>query len=74
MLVRREEIDVNTPFEELSKADQDFVINGEKRADEYTDEDYENNRWDGSAVSFAGSNRRLTRCTCASCSVDTALM
>jgi excinuclease ABC subunit A len=43
----REEIDVNTPFEELSKADQDFVINGEKRAGEYTDEDYENNRWYG---------------------------
>src|SRR5882757_2229820 len=43
----REEIDANTPFEELSKADQDFVINGEKRAGEYTDEDYENNRWYG---------------------------
>ena len=43
----REEIDANTPFEELSKADQDFVINGEKRGGEYTDEDYENNRWYG---------------------------
>src|SRR5437762_2509974 len=43
----REEIDVNTPFEELSKADQDFVINGEKRAGKYTDEDYENDRWYG---------------------------
>ena len=43
----REEIDVNTPFEELSKADQDFVINGEKRAGEYTDDDYENDRWYG---------------------------
>src|SRR5437868_1812344 len=43
----REEIDTKTPFEELSKADQDFVINGEKRAGEYTDEDYENNRWYG---------------------------
>jgi len=43
----REEIDVNTPFEELSQADQDFVINGEKRAGEYTDEDYENDRWYG---------------------------
>jgi excinuclease ABC subunit A len=43
----REEIDVSTPFEELSKADQDFVINGEKRAGEYTDEDYENDRWYG---------------------------
>src|SRR5881398_584973 len=43
----REEIDVHRPFEELPKADQDFVINGEKRAGEYTDEDYENNRWYG---------------------------
>jgi excinuclease ABC subunit A len=43
----REEIDANTPFEELSKADQDFVINGEKRTGEYTDEDYENDRWYG---------------------------
>ena len=33
--------------EELPKADQDFVINGEKRAGEYTDEDYENDRWYG---------------------------
>src|SRR5438034_10866214 len=43
----REEIDVHTPFEELPKADQDFVINGEKRSDEYTDDDYENDRWYG---------------------------
>src|SRR5207249_1274398 len=43
----REEIDVHRPFEELPKADQDFVINGEKRAGEYTDDDYENNRWYG---------------------------
>src|SRR5438876_1820948 len=43
----REEIDVHRPFEELPKADQDFVINGEKRAGEYTDEDYENDRWYG---------------------------
>jgi excinuclease ABC subunit A len=43
----REEIDVNTPFEELPKADQDFVINGEKRSGEYSDEDYENDRWYG---------------------------
>ena len=28
----REEIDVDLPFEELPKCDQDFVINGEKRA------------------------------------------
>jgi excinuclease ABC subunit A len=42
----REEIDVHVPFEELPKADQDFVINGEKRGD-YTDEDYEEDRWYG---------------------------
>src|SRR5437588_372262 len=43
----REEIDVHRAFEELPKADQDFVINGEKRGSEYTDEDYENDRWYG---------------------------
>ncbi len=43
----REEIDVHLPFEELQKADQDFVINGEKRGGEYTDDDYENDRWYG---------------------------
>src|SRR4029077_14844092 len=43
----REEIDINVPFEELPKADQDFVIEGEKRAGDYTDEDYENDRWYG---------------------------
>ncbi|PYK68102.1 MAG: excinuclease ABC subunit A, partial [Verrucomicrobia bacterium] len=43
----REEIAVHTPFEELPKADQDFVINGEKRSGEYTDDDYENDRWYG---------------------------
>src|SRR5438094_7370095 len=43
----REEIDVHRPFEELPKADQDFVINGEKRGGEYTDDDYENDRWYG---------------------------
>src|SRR5207253_7630609 len=42
----REEIDIHVPFEELPKADQHFVINGEKRGD-YTDEDYENDRWYG---------------------------
>src|SRR5438034_1236815 len=36
----REEIDVNVPFEELPKADQDFVIEGEKRSGDYTEEDY----------------------------------
>jgi excinuclease ABC subunit A len=43
----REEIAINVPFEELPKADQDFVIEGERRSGEYTDEDYENNRWYG---------------------------
>src|SRR6266700_1350311 len=43
----RQEIDVNVPFEELPKADQAFVIEGEKRDGEYTDEDYENDRWYG---------------------------
>jgi excinuclease ABC subunit A len=45
--LRREEIDINVPFEELPKADQDFVIEGEKRSGDYTEEDYENDRWYG---------------------------
>jgi excinuclease ABC subunit A len=43
----REDVDVRIPFEELPKADQDFVINGEKKIGEYTDDDYENDRWYG---------------------------
>ncbi|HUE61996.1 MAG TPA: excinuclease ABC subunit UvrA, partial [Chthoniobacterales bacterium] len=43
----REEIDINIPFEGLPKTDQDFVISGEKRSGEYTDDDYENDRWYG---------------------------
>ena len=43
----REDIDINLPFDELPKADQDFVIEGEKRSGEYTDEDYEDDRWYG---------------------------
>ena len=43
----REEIDVHLPFEELPKHDQDFVINGEKGAGEFTEDDYENDRWYG---------------------------
>src|SRR5213083_3371569 len=43
----REEIDIHVPFEELPKADQDFVIEGEKRSGNYTDEDYEYDRWYG---------------------------
>jgi excinuclease ABC subunit A len=43
----REDIDINVPFEELPKADQDFVIDGEKRSGDYTEEDYEHDRWYG---------------------------
>ena len=43
----REEIDINVPFEQLPEADQDFVIEGEKRSGDYTEEDYEDDRWYG---------------------------
>ena len=43
----REDININVPFDELPKADQDFVIEGERRSGEYTDEDYEDDRWYG---------------------------
>ena len=43
----REEIDINIPFEELPKSDQDFVIKGQKRSGDYTEDDYENDRWYG---------------------------
>ena len=43
----REEIDINIPFQQLPKADQHFVIEGEKRSGDYTDEDYEDDRWYG---------------------------
>jgi excinuclease ABC subunit A len=43
----RRDIDINVPFEQLPKVDQDFVINGEKRSVEYIDDDYENDRWYG---------------------------
>src|SRR5881398_3367213 len=44
----REEIDINIPFEELPKTDQDFVINGEKRSDGVEDDDdYDDDRWYG---------------------------
>src|SRR5437899_10556546 len=42
----REDIDINVPFEELPKADQEFVIQGEKGAGE-TDDDYDDDRWYG---------------------------
>jgi excinuclease ABC subunit A len=43
----RKDIDINLPFDELPRADQDFVIEGERRSGEYTDEDYEHDRWYG---------------------------
>ena len=44
----REEIDVRRPFEDLPKADQDFVINGEARDDDTDVEELaENDRWYG---------------------------
>jgi excinuclease ABC subunit A len=43
----RKEIDIDVSFEELTKADQDFVIEGEKRSGDYTEDDYENDRWYG---------------------------
>src|SRR5438034_1102060 len=43
----RKEIDIDVPFEALPKADQDFVIEGEKRSGDYIEEDYENDRWYG---------------------------
>src|SRR5438270_871195 len=43
----REEIDINLPFEELPKTDQEFVIKGEKKSGEYTEDDYDDNRWYG---------------------------
>src|SRR5437764_2633198 len=43
----RAEIDIRKPFEDLAKRDQEFVISGERGTGEYTDEDYENDRWYG---------------------------
>ncbi|PYK11515.1 MAG: excinuclease ABC subunit A [Verrucomicrobia bacterium] len=43
----RQEIDIDIPFEELPKTDQDFVIEGEKRSGDYTEEDYDDGRWYG---------------------------
>src|SRR5207244_3682794 len=42
-----EEIDISVRFEELPKAHQEFVISGEKRSGQYTEDDYENDRWYG---------------------------
>src|SRR2546423_5195679 len=50
----REEININVPIEELPKADQQFVIEGEKsvvaareRGESYSDDDSDNDRWYG---------------------------
>ncbi|HEX4639100.1 MAG TPA: excinuclease ABC subunit UvrA [Chthoniobacterales bacterium] len=50
----REEIDIDAPFDELPKVDQQFVIEGEKsvvaareRGETYSDDDYDNGRWYG---------------------------
>src|SRR5437016_4380626 len=43
----REEVDSNVPFEELPEDDQHFVSEGEKRSGNYTEEDYEHDRWYG---------------------------
>src|SRR5207244_285309 len=42
-----EEIDISVRFEELPKAHQEFVISGEKRSGQYTEDDYEDDRWYG---------------------------
>ena len=45
---REREIDIHAPFEELPKADQDFVIFGEKRAGSATAEElYDEEKWYG---------------------------
>jgi excinuclease ABC subunit A len=43
----REEIDINIPFDELPKSDQDFVIEGEKRSDGGEDDYDDDGRWYG---------------------------
>ena len=50
----REDVNINVPFEELPKADQQFVIEGDKsvvaareRGESYGDDDYDNDRWYG---------------------------
>ena len=62
----QEEIDIDVPFEELPKADQDFVIEGEKRSGDYTEEDYDNDRWYG-VRGFFRWLERLDKMRCAFC-------
>ena len=71
----REEIDVRMPFEELPKADQDFVINGEKRGTKTpTWKSWRRTIAGTACADFSnGSRARPTKCTCAFCSAATAL-
>ena len=71
----REEININVPFEELPKVDQEFVISGDKsvvaareRGESYKDDDYDNDRWYGVRGFFRWAECRFTKCTCVFCS------
>ena len=44
---RKRDIDLHCPFEELPKADQDWVINGDRRPGEALHEVWDNDRWYG---------------------------
>ncbi|HLB32842.1 MAG TPA: excinuclease ABC subunit UvrA, partial [Chthoniobacterales bacterium] len=52
------DIDIHLPFEELSQADQKFIIEGESGVDLFTDELKENNRWYGVAGFFKWMERK----------------
>ena len=68
----REEIDINVPFEELPKADQDFVIDGERRQANTPTKTMRTIAGMACAAFFAGSRARPTKCTCACCSAAIA--
>ncbi len=69
----REEIDIRVPFEELPKADQNFVIDGEKRSDAARRTNMTTMIAGTACADFsAGSKARPTKCTCAFCSADIA--
>ncbi|MFM8230394.1 MAG: excinuclease ABC subunit A, partial [Chthoniobacterales bacterium] len=42
---RKRDVDLHCPFEDLPKADQDWVINGERRPGEALHEVWDNDRW-----------------------------
>ena len=44
---RKRDIDLHCPFQELPKADQDWVINGDRRPGEALNEVWDNDRWYG---------------------------